>query len=219
MRGEVIGSTLVHASLLAALFAVPHATTMVVPGPDVVQVALIEPSATPAMIAPPPPTPEPEKTLEPIKPTEDSGVKLAPPKPEKKKKKPEKSEEPAPREPAPALPYAPAGPQGLQGQIAVDASDFEFTYYLLLVRNRIAQNWTPPAGLVTSGRPVHAVVYFRIARTGDLSEIRLESGSAVEFFDRSALRSVQISAPLPPLPLGYSGYDLGVHFGFEYSGP
>jgi hypothetical protein len=33
------------------------------------------------------------------------------------------------------------------------------------------------------------------------------------------VRAVTISVPLPPLPLGYAGSDLGVHFGFEYAAP
>jgi TonB family protein len=172
------------------------------------------------MVAPPPPAPrEPEAKTEAIRPTEETGVKIAPPKPPKKKKEEETPPTKAPDTPAAALPYERVGTAGLSGQVAVDAADFEFTYYLLLVRNRIAQIWTPPAGLVTSGKPVRAVVYFRIARGGEVSGIQLESPSRVEYFDRSTLRAVTISAPLPPLPLGYSGFDLGVHFGFEYSGP
>jgi hypothetical protein len=49
--------------------------------------------------------------------------------------------------------------------------------------------------------------------------IALESSSGAEFFDRSATRAVTISNPLPPLPLGWTGGDLGVHFGFEYEAP
>jgi hypothetical protein len=41
----------------------------------------------------------------------------------------------------------------------------------------------------------------------------------MEFFDHSALRAVMVSDPLPPLPLGFTGEDLGVHFGFEYAAP
>jgi protein TonB len=216
MRGSLIGSTLAHLTLLVALFAVPKAAPMIVPGPDVVQVALVGPETAQPRLAPAPPR-ETEDTAEEIKPTEESGVKIARVRPPAKKKA-ETPGKPEPQPAAVALPYAPAGNAGLRGQIAVDGADFEFTYYLLLVRNRVAQNWTPPAGLVTAGRPVRAVVRFRIARDGEVSDVRVEEGSAVEFFDRSALRAVLISAPLPPLPLGFSSSELGVHFGFEYSG-
>ena len=117
------------------------------------------------------------------------------------------------------LPYAAVGSAGLRGAVAVDDANFEFSYYLALVRNRIAGNWSPPAGLTHGGEPVRAVLYFRIHRDGRVDATRLETGSGVEFFDRSALRAITLSDPLPPLPLGYSGSDLGVHFGFEYLAP
>ena len=110
------------------------------------------------------------------------------------------------------------GAAGLSGDATVDASNFEFSYYLVLVRNRIAANWSPPSGMA-SGAPVRSVVYFRIERDGSLSSVRMESGSTAEFFDRSSLRAVQLSDPMPPLPEGFKGGSLGVHFGFEYTAP
>jgi TonB family protein len=203
--------------VLVVLFVVRGPAALVVPGPDVVQVALMDPGATVAPVPPPPqveaPKPEP-KPVE-IKPEDDTGVKLQP----EKKKKPE----PKPRDDTPpppmSLPSAPAGASGLKGDVAVDAANFEFTYYLVLVRNKIASNWAPPAGLVSTGQKVRAVVYFKIARGGELGGVRLESASGAEFFDRSALRAVMLSDPLPPLPLGYPSGDLGVHFGFDWAGP
>ena len=110
------------------------------------------------------------------------------------------------------------GSPGLSGQIAVDTGDFAFAYYLRQVRSRIAQNWTPPAGL-QSGQPIRAIVYFKISRDGSVSSVRMETGSTLEFFDRSAVRAVTLSDPMPPLPLGFEGSDLGVHFGFQYQQP
>ncbi len=222
MRNALIGSAAVHGAVLAVLFVVRAGTPIIVPGPDVVQVALVDPSA----LAPTPPAPkavepEPKREVPELAPEPGEGVKLVKPAPPKKKP-PEKAPEKAPETPPlqePALPYAAVGTGGLRGAVAVDAANFEFTYYLLLVRNRIAQSWSPPAGLATGGHPVRAVVYFRIGRDGSLSGVRLETTSSVEFFDRSALRAVALSDPMPPLPLGFSSGSLGVHFGFEYATP
>ncbi|MEO5617980.1 MAG: energy transducer TonB, partial [Candidatus Eisenbacteria bacterium] len=130
---------------------------------------------------------------------------------------------PAPERPSEsrplALPLAQLGRPGLSGDVAVDAGNFEFSYYLLLLRNRIAASWTPPAGLGGGGQPIRAVVFFRVLRDGTLRDVRLESASAAEFFDRSAVRAVALSDPMPPLPEGYAGAALGVHFGFEYTAP
>ena len=224
MRAAIVGSSIVHLAVLLALFVVRHGPAIVIPGPDVVQVALVEP--TPA--APPAPAPAPASRSRPsppvVKPETGPGVKIAPPKARPKPPEPEAAAPvapapaaPAPSVPAPALPSAPVGSAGLRGDVAVDAPNFEFTYYLVLVRNAIAANWSPPAG--ATGAAVRAVVHFRIARDGRVLDARLESGSGVEFFDRSAVRAVVVSDPLPPLPLAYTGDDLGVHFGFEVTGP
>src|SRR5437762_969263 len=82
------------------------------------------------------PQPKPEPVA--VTPTDESGVKLQPPKPKVKPKTEPKVEQTPPPAATPALPYAAVGPAGLQGAISLD-SNFEFTYYLTLVRNRIAQ--------------------------------------------------------------------------------
>jgi TonB family protein len=216
MRGAVLGSGLFHIMLLVALLLVRRSTSTVVAGPDVVQVALLEPAAPAPAPAPPPPPPAvkpaPEKQV--VKPDEAKGVRIAPPKP---KPAPPKAAPavPPPAAPEVALPYAPVGNAGLRSQVAVDATDFEFTYYLVLIRNRIAENWSPPAG---AGK-ARAVVFFRIGRGGAIDGVQLESASGIEFFDRTAMRAVVLSDPLPPLPLAYTGADLGVHLGFEYAAP
>lgn len=218
MRGSLVGSGLVHLVLLVVLLAVRASQPIVIPGPDVVQVSLLD-APTAAITAPPPPPPKPELEAPEVAATDNEGVKLEQP---KKKKEPEKKKEedkaPVPPQAAAALPYATVGNAGLKGQIALDVTDFEFTYYLILVRNRVAQSWAPPAGLSAATSP-RAVVYFRIGRDGTVGDIRLETSSGVEFFDRSAMRAVTLSNPLPPLPLGYSGGGLVVHFGFDYAGP
>src|SRR5262249_48991261 len=125
---------------------------------------------------------------------------------------------PTPEPAAPQLPSAAAGTSGLRGDITVDAANFEFTYYLLVIRNRIAAAWAPPAGLASAGEAVRAVGFFRIGRSGRITETRLEQGSRIDFFDQSAIRAVTVANPMPPLPLGYGAPDLGVHFGFDYGG-
>ena len=213
MRGAIVGSSLVHLVLLVVVLAIRHGASVVIAGPDVVQVALLDPAGAALAPARPPEQAAPVPQLPAVKPADEKGVRIAPP---PKKKKPAEAQE---ESPPPALPYTAVGNAGLRGQVAVDARDFEFTYYLLLVRNKIAQNWASPSGVASGGAATRAVVYFRIARGGEVTGVQLESGSGVEFFDRTAVRAVILSDPLPPLPLAYTGGDLGVHFGFEIGGP
>lgn len=224
MRGTVVGSAAIHVALLAALLFVPPSRTVVLPGPDVVQVALV---GEPAPEPPPAPVVKPTDT---VTPDETKGIQIQKPraKPKPVVKQAPKPVEPVAKAPPPeqpaaphpasartVLPYAPVA-SGLSGQVAVDDANFEFAYYLQMVRAQIGGNWTPPAG-ATAG--MRAEVYFRVSRDGAVSGLRLDGGSGNGVFDESALRAVVITQQLPPLPLGYSGADLGIHFGFEYTGP
>jgi len=92
--------------------------------------------------------------------------------------------------------------------------DFRWAYYLAAIRNKIGSRWVPPPGL--GGRPVRTTVYFRIGRDGQVSVARVEDPSGSSFFDQTAMRALLAATPLPPLPAGYGGEWLGVHFGFEY---
>ncbi len=223
MRGTLIASTGMHLAALSVLFVVRPSRTVVIPGPDVVQVALIgEPEP------PPPPAPV-VRANDAVTPDESDGVRIekSRPKPKPEVKQQPKPAEPQARRPSPdepvrtsstkrtMLPYAPVA-GGLSGQVAVDDANFEFAYYLQMVRAQVARNWTPPTGAATGAR---VEVYFRVSRSGAISALRLEIASGNETFDQSALRAVVITEQLPPLPLGYSGADLGIHFGFEYTGP
>lgn len=217
MRGSFLTSLGVHLMVVLALFLLHGPRPMIVPGPEVVQVSLVSPELDSAPVPPAPVKIEAPRHPPTIAPEPGEGVKLVQPtRPPKPNPKPE-PEPPKQPELAPALPWARVGPPGLSGQVQVDAKDFEFTYYLMLVRNRVAQNWAPPAGLGT-GAGIQAVAYFRIQRDGTVQALSLETGSGLEYFDRSVLRAVALSDPLPPLPLGFTGSSLGVHFGFSWGG-
>ncbi len=94
--------------------------------------------------------------------------------------------------------------------------DFRFAYYLAALRNKIGSRWVPPPGMNPQGRPVRAVLYFRITRDGQITLAQVEASSGYAFFDQTALRALLSATPLPPLPAGFSDTYLGVHFGFEY---
>ncbi|MGE5174790.1 MAG: energy transducer TonB [Hyphomicrobiales bacterium] len=94
--------------------------------------------------------------------------------------------------------------------------DFRFAYYLAAIRNKIGSRWVPPPGLDARGRMVHATLYFRIGRDGQISVAQVENSSGNAFFDQTAMRALLAATPLPPLPAGYNDEWLGVHFGFDY---
>ncbi len=91
--------------------------------------------------------------------------------------------------------------------------DFRFGYYLEIIKEKISETWTPPPVRTASSL---TTIYFRINRNGKISDVKIEQSSGSDIFDRSALRAVSEAAPLPPLPAGFKGRWLGVHFEFEH---
>jgi TonB family protein len=220
VKATLAGSAAVHVGLTAALLLWRTGGTVLVPGPDVVQVALVDaaPVAAPAQTSAPPA----EVKTEPA-PSEEKGLRIEKPKKQKRTDDKPREDVPALKAPRPvapaappqvALPYADVG-GGMRGQVAVDANNFEFAYYLQQVRVLISRNWTPQPGLPAGTR---AEVYFRVSRDGSITSPLVERSSGNEYFDQSAQRAVVVTGHLPPLPLGWAGADLGIHFGFEYAG-
>jgi|GEM_PF-3495104 len=96
--------------------------------------------------------------------------------------------------------------------VRLDAKVFPFSYYKALLRSRIRANWEPPVGNAISKR---TVVFFKIQRSGQLTNIAIEASSNDFLFDQAALRAITLANPLPPLPYDFPQRDLGVHFEFE----
>jgi len=104
--------------------------------------------------------------------------------------------------PAPTGPDAgPAKPAGKAEGVAVGSTsrEFKFPPYLVIIREKIEQNWNPPPG----GRDMKVKVLFRILRSGRVAEPKLEQSSGNFYFDQAAVRSILLSNPFPPLPEGF----------------
>lgn len=102
--------------------------------------------------------------------------------------------------------------------VSVDNPGFQFTYYLVIIQNKISSNWTPPYKAGRPGEKRKTVIAFRILRNGQIQDVRLESSSGATYLDQSALRAISRSSPLPPLPQRFLDEFLGVHFNFELEG-
>jgi TonB family protein len=173
---------------------------------------------------PPPPTPTEEPAEKPavaLEPKKNDKRPVAPPEPAA----PSKAEpEPKPPAPAPAAstettpgadiakrqgsPFGnPLGSSNL-ATLGVEDPNFTYGYYLDRVVGLIFQNWTrPPVGAEVK----QAVFYFRIDRGGVIRDLKLVEPSGSEAFDQAALRAIEASSPLPPLPKGYNKEILGLH--------
>lgn len=147
--------------------------------------------------------------------------------------KPKKGEapKPAPRAPAPGsrpaasdsaveLPSAGNGGLGGSGSPGLSSfgaslsgfdSDFPFSYYAEQIQALIGANWLKPD--VAEGTA--CVVTFRIQRSGQVTDVKVETPSGFGFYDRAASRSIYAANPLPPLPPEFRGEELGVHIRFQ----
>jgi len=220
----------VHALLATAALVLPRLSTEQKPPIEYVAVQIV-PAARlgverPRPSTPPPPAPEPPKAEPKPAPPE-----IAPPpdtptlrEPAAAKPAPKASPAPAATKPAPQ-PAVPAVEPEVQGSergstnalalgaavAGLDNPDFVYGYYVDQMLSMIQRNWVRP--MVGSG--VEATVHYRIQRDGRIVEVRIATSSGINSFDLAALRAVQASTPLPPLPRAFREGSLGVNLIFR----
>jgi TonB family protein len=179
----------------------------------------------PPAAAPPPPPPEPEPEPPPARAPERAPA--APDRPTRSAEPAEPAEPPpAPAQPPPTdptqldltdpsstappgrlgspqgNPLATGGPTEISG---FDDPDFTYSYYAELMLARIRAHWQRPP----LGGDVEMVVFFRIAKNGQVTDLEIVQSSGYNSFDRAGMRAVQ-TATLPPLPASYRKDSLGV---------
>jgi len=102
------------------------------------------------------------------------------------------------------------GAGGGGNSIKIDAAEFPYPYYSNATQNRIESNWQAPPG----EERLIAIVYFKITRSGEIKDIKLEQKSGSFEFDRAAISAVTYASPLPPLPIDYREQTLVVRYEF-----
>jgi TonB family protein len=209
-----------HGVVLAAAVVAPRLLRPETKPPEYVAVQIV-PAARLGVERPrPAPRPEPKRP-EPVpavpkpetpKPQVEAPVLPDPkrkPEPEPERPRPEASEASPAAEPE-TRGRPDAGPAGLALGAAVagfDNPSFTYGYYVDQMLAKISDNWTrPPVG---SG--VEAVLHFVIRRDGRITQLRVVNSSGLDSFDLAALRAVQTSSPLPPLPRAFRDETLGVN--------
>jgi TonB family protein len=219
IRAAVVLAASFHLLVLGAAIVLPRLLRPPVEPPQYVAVQIV-PAARLGVERPrPAPRPEPKKP-EPVpevpkpeapKPAVEAPVLPDPkrkPEPEPARPAPEPSNEPPAPEPE-TQGRPEAGPGGFALGAAVagfDNPNFTYGYYVDQMLAKISDNWTrPPVG---SG--VEAVLHFVIRRDGRITQLRVVNSSGLDSFDLAAMRAVQTSSPLPPLPRAFREETLGV---------
>ncbi len=83
--------------------------------------------------------------------------------------------------------------------------------YLARLQSLLQNNFEPPRSTRENGKRT-AVIGFKILKNGDIVDIEIVKSSGHKGIDRAAIKAVENSRPIEPLPLGTS--DLGVNCDF-----
>ncbi|HEY7471440.1 MAG TPA: energy transducer TonB [Gemmatimonadota bacterium] len=204
MGRPLLASVALHAlvALVPGLVALRGASRPAMP--PVYQVSLVSGATIAPQARRPEPTPE------------ESVEEEAPPEPEAKEKIPDPESEPRRESGRPGPETPDPGPDtgretGPNLPLTLEGRPFRFPWYLEQLVNKIERNWRP------TSNTLRTTVYFRIARNGRVTDIKIAEDSGNFLFDQAAQRAVEASAPMPPLPDEYDGDYLGVYFVFDTS--
>ena len=102
----------------------------------------------------------------------------------------------------------------ISGGASTDVMTIKHKIYYNLIWKRIRSVWVLPDAAVAGQKNLEAIIGIRISPNGQIEDIQFEKKSGNPIFDESALRAIQKSNPLPPLPAGFEGerFDVGVRF-------
>lgn len=103
--------------------------------------------------------------------------------------------------------------QSTTPSLSLETAKFPFSYYVKQVREKIVNNWLWSASYPGE---LKTVVYFKILRSGEITDLRIKESSNNKTYDNICLRAVESSKPFPPLPEGFKEDYLGVYFEFKY---
>jgi TonB family protein len=119
----------------------------------------------------------------------------------------------------PSLSYTQVVTPGGPGAVSMGPSNsfgMRYAWYVASMRSRISANWlmsTVSPNILTAPR---TYITFEIARDGTVNNVQITQSSGIPEVDRSALRAILASNPLPPLPADYRGGNVDVEFYFDF---
>ncbi len=211
--GAFVFSVVLHIAIGVTAFLVPVFMARAQPPIEFRTVTIVPVQAL--GVPDPKPRPEPvrEAPPEPPRPAPPEAPRPTAPSPtatKKPEKQPERSAPPVQQQPeqrrgSPLGSDIASSPFGASG-VGLDNPDFTYGYYIDQLVSMIGSAWVRPR---VDGQ-IESRVFFRIARDGSVSGLKLIESSGSRAFDDAALRAVSVAAPLPPLPASYDADSLGV---------
>jgi TonB family protein len=97
-------------------------------------------------------------------------------------------------------------------ETAIQVPGLSSNPYLARLQNKISSRWVaPPVDL--PGQPLRVVIKFRLDRSGNVSDVTVETPSGNGYYDDAGRRAILKADPLPAVPADMS-VPLDVHFSF-----
>lgn len=100
--------------------------------------------------------------------------------------------------------------------VMVGNTDPALAYYFVLIQDKITGSWMPPK--MSPGTTASVTLSLRILRSGQVRDLAVGSSSGDRLLDDSALRAVNLSSPLPPLPPLFKAETLSLELRFTFVG-
>jgi len=91
-----------------------------------------------------------------------------------------------------------------------------FPWYVQAVQRRVSSNWLQSTVDPSVAYAPRVIITFTILRDGTITNIQIQRSSNIYSVDSSAVRAVQSSSPVQPLPGAYSGSSVNVQFWFDF---
>jgi TonB family protein len=103
-------------------------------------------------------------------------------------------------------------------RVTGDTGDFlsRYSSYVIAIRSRISNNWLKNTVDPSIHSAPRVYVTFQILRDGNVVNPQITASSGISSLDRSALRAVFDSSPMPPLPADYPNPSVAVEFWFDF---
>ena len=120
---------------------------------------------------------------------------------------------------APSINYTQVVTPGGPGAVSMgEGNSFgqRYAWYVASMRARISNNWLMASVSPNIVAAPRTYLTFEISRDGTVTNAQITQSSGIPEVDRSALRAILASNPLPPLPADYSGRSVDVQFYFDF---
>jgi len=88
----------------------------------------------------------------------------------------------------------------------------QYAPYMAVVQSKIKHHWQPPQEPTSHSM----VVVFKIAKSGQMSNLKINKSSGLLELDKSILKAVKVASPFAPLPSFCKEKEVDIQFTFDY---